>query len=254
MAGIVQHVAGESIDAYLKCRLFDPLGIRSVTWLCDCAGNNYGMSHLTINALDLGKVGMLIANQGCWNGTRILCKEWIDFMRFPSQAFTPFYGPLNWLGYDSLTIHWDQNLINYYAEAGVSEDYLTCLRATQGYVFNLDGYISFGTFTKRIRNQLDCYFGSIENASSFLSELGRLGVPFGNIDLGYPRSLAARGYLGQQLIVMPDDNLIAVRLSNRCGTSNGEVDSFLDLELLLQELAYEYSGLNFKQDFCDCPQ
>jgi CubicO group peptidase (beta-lactamase class C family) len=253
LAGIVKRASGENVDEFLKRRLFDPLGISSVTWLSDATGNCFGMSHLTINALDLAKVGMMIARQGCWNGKKILSQEWIEFMKSPNPRLNPFYGPLCWQGFDSLDICWDPTWIQHYEEAGISSAYIRCLKATQGYLFSLQGHINFGDFNQRLAEELHPYFGSsFQSVYRFLSQVEQCRLPFPIARWGYLRTISARGHSGQQLIILPDDDLVAVRLSNHSGMEYGNPDTFPDLESLLVELSWEFAHYYSLKDACGC--
>lgn len=239
LAGVVRQATGLSVHEYLKCRLFQPLGISSDTWLCDMAGNNYGMSHLTISAKDLAKVGILLANGGEWNGLRLLSAEWIDMMTQPSQAFNPFYGLLCWLSYDCLQVHWDQGLIDLYAREGVNPTYIRCLNALGGHVLAFQGRISYGNFVDSCALALKDTFGSSQAASDFFAEVENKGLPLGLFSLGTLNGFSARGYQGQQLVVLPKERIVGVRLARGCGMRDGQADAFIDMEWKLDAFAGE---------------
>lgn len=239
LAGVIEKATGMSVHAYLKKQLFEPLCINSDSWLCDNVGNNYGMSHLSINSVDLMKIGQLVANNGCWNGRRILSAEWIELMLQPSQLFTPFYGPLWWLGYYSISIHWDSDVLDQYDAAGIPCEYIQALQNTQGRVLVLEGHICYGNFLQQCVPQLAPYFGSQQAVYDFFAMVESKGLMLGKWDTGKVKSISARGYLGQQLIVFPEDKIVAVRLSNSTGTSNETNDNFSELENWLALLIYE---------------
>lgn len=238
LAGIVERATGMSVHCYLKRQLFDPLCITSDSWLCDNVGNNYGMSHLSINAVDLAKVGVLLANDGCWNGRRILAKEWIDYMKVPTQSFTPFYGSLWWLGYYSMNIHWDSELLDQYDAAGIPCEYILALQSLQGRVLVFEGHVCYGNFLQQCVPQLMPYFGSSEAVYNFFATIESKGLPIGRWKVGALKSISARGYLGQQLIIFPAEKVVAVRLSNSCGETT-QNDTFPELENWISLLIYE---------------
>lgn len=239
LSGIVERASGMRLHEYLRCRLFLPLGIASDTWLSDRAGNNYAMSHLTLNALDLAKVGMLLANGGCWNNKRLLAKEWIEAISQPSQSLNPFYGFLWWLDYCSLEIYWDDALIECYRKEGVCEQYLKCLKELNGQVFSLVGDVNYGNFYEKCAAQIAPTFGGDQEVYRFFMELELKGLPLGRWNEGRLRSFAARGYLGQKLVVMPEEKIVAVRLASTCGQWGCRVDSFYDFDSVLEELVRE---------------
>lgn len=76
--GVVEHVSGQPMDAYLGAHLFAPLGIRDWDWLHDPSGNPHGMSGLRMHPLELAKVGVMLAQGGRWGDQRVLSEAWIQ--------------------------------------------------------------------------------------------------------------------------------------------------------------------------------
>lgn len=76
---LVEIVTGETISKYLNKRLFNPLDIRYV-WNKDDNKNDYGPNGLSISSNSLCKVGMMMLNDGMWNGKKILDKTLIEQM------------------------------------------------------------------------------------------------------------------------------------------------------------------------------
>jgi CubicO group peptidase (beta-lactamase class C family) len=258
LAGIVEKVSGMTLQQFLKCRLFTPLGISSDTWLCDEAGHNYGMAHLTINAMDMAKIGMLISSRGCWGVNRLISEEWIDLLETPSQSLNPFYSFLWWLGYGYLEIYWDSQLLEYYAQEGLPSNYIWCLEALQGQVIPLEGYTSYGNFFEKCAGHLLPYFGSYDQIFSFFRQLEYKGLPLARWQSGKVKSIAARGYAGQQLIIFPEESLVGTRMSRIYTDFEGNVDTFRDLEMMLASMAFqmwyphEVCQNDSVQDECDC--
>lgn len=245
LAGIVQKISGMSLSEYLDKCLFKPLNIQSVNWLCDQSGNNFGMSHLSISAADLGKVGIMMAMRGCWGGEKILSEEWIDFMTKASQQFNPFYGQLCWLGYDSMNIFWDESMIKYYEMGGLSSRFICALNKLNGLILYLQCPVTYGTFHTQMAKLLAEPFGGESEVYAFFAEVESKGLPLGRWNAGNIIFYAMKGYQGQQLIVMPEYNLIGVRLSTSCGSNaTYNPDAFPDFELLLYALSLEYQTLD----------
>lgn len=239
LSGIVESASGMRLQEYLRCKLFQPLGIVSDSWPTDMAGHNYAMSHLTISAFDLSKVGLLIANEGCWNGKRLLAKEWIEAISQPSQSVNPFYGFLWWLDYCSMDVYWDKSLIDYYRKQGVTECYLKSLEQLNGQVFTFLGHVSYGNFNKKCAAQLAPTFGSEDQVYRFFIELESKGLPLARWNEGELKSFSARGYLGQKLTILPSEKIVAVRLARSCGQSGCGIDTFADFDEVLEELVNE---------------
>ena len=74
---IVQKLTGQPVLAYLKPRLFDPLGIEGADWEVDSNGINTGGWGLRVRTEDIAKFGQLYLQKGVWNGKRLLPEAWI---------------------------------------------------------------------------------------------------------------------------------------------------------------------------------
>jgi CubicO group peptidase (beta-lactamase class C family) len=77
LASIVQRNAGMSLTRYLRPRLFDPLGIGHVGWHTFPPGREQGFSGLHARTEDIAKLGLLYLQQGQWEGTQLIPKEWV---------------------------------------------------------------------------------------------------------------------------------------------------------------------------------
>ncbi|WP_327312322.1 serine hydrolase domain-containing protein [Streptomyces sp. NBC_01235] len=77
LAAIVQRVTGESLTAYLRPRLLDPLGIGEVAWLTDASGRELGFSGLHGTTDAIARLGQLYLDEGVWDGERLLSREWV---------------------------------------------------------------------------------------------------------------------------------------------------------------------------------
>ncbi len=246
LVGIIEKASGVGVQQYLKGNLFTPLGISSDSWLCDSAGNNYGTSYLSLNAFDLAKLGVLLANQGCWNGRQLLSREWVWALMMPSQAFNPFCSLLWWVEYDSLSVFWDLSLLELYARSNMPQKYLQALSGLNGFVFTLNGPVSYANFKQQCICLLTPCFDSAQDVETFFYYVEKGGLPLARWCDGAIRSMSAQGLLGQRLIVVPQANLVVVRLSSQGGNGIYQ-DTFADLDALVSQLIYE---LELSQ--CEC--
>ncbi len=78
LSAIVQKLTGQPVLAYLKPRLFDPLGIEGADWEVDPNGINTGGWGLRVRTEDIAKFGQLYLQKGVWNGKRLLPDAWIN--------------------------------------------------------------------------------------------------------------------------------------------------------------------------------
>jgi CubicO group peptidase (beta-lactamase class C family) len=77
LSAILTRTTGETLHGYLKPRLFEPLGIAGEHWDIGPDGLNPGGNGLTCRTADLLKLGILHAQNGIWNGRRLLSEDWI---------------------------------------------------------------------------------------------------------------------------------------------------------------------------------
>jgi len=223
LAALVSKVAGERVDLYLAKRLFHPLGITEFKWDLDRAGNPYGMSGLQIRPVDLAKVGAMLAAGGIWQGKRILSEGWIrESTVEASQPFNPNNGLLWWLigGRMEVGPMIDDADLAKLRKGGLDEALLTKLARLKGKVPEGDAHAgqlieeALGSGGAEVwRNQVVPRIGP--------PKVKRIGPPF---------AFAASGYLGQYLLVWPEENLVVVRMhrpreASQAGTSAGEGDA-----------------------------
>lgn len=73
----VEKAVGMTLQNYLYYRLMKPLDIPYPAWQSDLRGHSYGDGGLYLKTSDMVKLGLLYANDGVWNGQRILSSQWI---------------------------------------------------------------------------------------------------------------------------------------------------------------------------------
>lgn len=234
ISGIIQKITGRSLHEYLTIRLFAPLGIENVSWLSDCSGNDYAMAHMMITAPDLAKIGRLIGMQGSWCGKSIISNDWINYITSPGQCYDPFYGLSWWIDYYNIECYWDDALLNDYQNSGVGIEFVQRLRGLQGRIVNLDGRTTTPIGRNIFSQEVISILGGQECADCFYQQVRCLHLPFARWRTGCIKSIAARGYQGQQLIIFPEKRIVAVRQSK----GGNDDDTFNDFAALVEELAY----------------
>jgi CubicO group peptidase (beta-lactamase class C family) len=78
LAAIVQKLCGEKLIDYLTPRLFSPLGMHGMTWETCPLGRNIGGWGLSVTTETLASFGQFCLQQGQWNGTQLLPREWLE--------------------------------------------------------------------------------------------------------------------------------------------------------------------------------
>lgn len=235
LSGIVEKASEQSLSEYTRLNLFEPLEIENVSWQCDRAHHDYAMAHLTITAPDLAKIGDMVAQKGFWRGQQIVNPQWIALITNQGHPDNPFSGCLWWLDYHSVQVYWDEPLLKQYEAAGISPEYIQRLRGLQGQLIEIWDRVTFPTgdilFSKELINQL----GGPDSAWDFYSQVNARQLPQARWSVSGLRSYSATGYEGQQLIVYPSKQVIAVRQKRH----KGEIcDSFPDFGSLVERLIY----------------
>ncbi|AET89194.1 Beta-lactamase [Burkholderia sp. YI23] len=93
----VSVAANEREDRFAQMRLFEPLGMSHYRWTgVDETGAVAGGWGLRLRAVDMAKIGMLMLDNGRWQGKQIVPQAWIKQMTTPSPAAAD-YGYYCWI-------------------------------------------------------------------------------------------------------------------------------------------------------------
>lgn len=84
------------VGDYLRTRLFDPLGMKSMIPEYDAAGTLIGGSLIHGTARDWAKFGEFLRNEGAIKGAQLVPSGWVEFMTQPNPR-NPAYGAQLWL-------------------------------------------------------------------------------------------------------------------------------------------------------------
>jgi CubicO group peptidase (beta-lactamase class C family) len=98
---VLRAAAGMPVSEYLSTRLWNPLGAEAeATWSVDRSGQEATYCCLTATLRDYTRLGLMLANDGAWNGKQIVPRDWVieattatpeGAHLMPGKA-TPFFG------------------------------------------------------------------------------------------------------------------------------------------------------------------
>lgn len=89
---------GEAALAYPRTALFAPLGMESAVLETDAAGTFVGSSYMYATARDWARLGLLLAQDGIWNGSRLLPEGFVGLMQASSPHSNGRYSQMQtWL-------------------------------------------------------------------------------------------------------------------------------------------------------------
>lgn len=92
---------GPDFEAFMRARLFEPLGMTSPVPKFDGAGTFIGSSFCFCTARDFARFGLLYLRDGVWEDRRLLPEGWVDHARTRTPAThddAEPYGAQWWLG------------------------------------------------------------------------------------------------------------------------------------------------------------
>jgi CubicO group peptidase (beta-lactamase class C family) len=78
LSAIVQEATGTRTIYFATDHLFDPLGIKRVSWPSDPQGIAFGAGGLWLTPRELARFGQLYLQGGVWGGEQIVPAEWVE--------------------------------------------------------------------------------------------------------------------------------------------------------------------------------
>lgn len=236
LPGIIARLAGQPVDAYLEARLFRPLGITRYDWMKDEAGTPLGMAGLSLSARDLAAIGQLMLDGGvAKDGTRLMSEHAISLMTVES-AQSADVGLLWWRlpEWERYTLRNDAQ--RTLRERGVSDRLLHALLAAEGSTF-----ASKSALMAHLSQQLGDDWQPL-----YATEVTGRGLKIADLfqsQRGPVSAYAANGYLGQHLVVVPEQRIVAVRLIQRRESHAFPVDDYATFPAEIIRLAKSMPAL-----------
>jgi CubicO group peptidase (beta-lactamase class C family) len=214
LAGLIERAAGKKLDQLVADEIFAPLGITDWEWLHDKAGNPHAMAGLRLPPRDLAKLGQLMLDGGRWRGKTILSAAFVEQATRPS-AKNPRYGLLWWLlGDVSTTI--DASVVAAWRKGGVEEPFIEKTRPLWNKTWpSADAFFA----------DAGKVFGGERGLEEWYDHTWRRGLPDGKI-LGLRTvGFYGDGWLGQFVVVLPKERIVAVRMRRGTGGPDDDKDA-----------------------------
>jgi CubicO group peptidase (beta-lactamase class C family) len=92
-ASIAAGARGAEFEAFMRGRLFEPLGMKSAIPKFDDAGTFIGSSFCFATPRDFARFGLLYLRDGIWEGKRLLPEGWVNYARTPTWQQPTEQGP-----------------------------------------------------------------------------------------------------------------------------------------------------------------
>lgn len=207
LGDVIKAITGEEWHNYTQNALFSPLGIKRDCWKM----NNEGKYRLCLSAPDLAKIGLLLAHNGEHNAKQLLSRHWLGILKTPTTHLDPFFSMQWYLEYFDFSTYWDSSLLKCYRNNGVSSSVINDLTALNGRVVHFGGLAIRGKLVHAWGPDIFCALGGQSGLMSLISETHCKHLPLGYFNGGGVKSFVGWGTGGQQLIIIPGKDIVAVR-------------------------------------------
>lgn len=205
VSGIVGKASGMRTDRYVNQVIFRPLGITHWWWQKDHAGQPQGMAGLHLEPRDLAKIGELVRLEGEYDGKRVVSAKWIRRATAEPAKVQPTsrrLGLLWWLvpAWTRITI--TKHVLDGWQKAGVDAAFIDRARPLLGKTFH-----STHAFLDALREAYED-----PHLERFRKTIWQHDLPDAKFDLGPTVGSYSEGTLGQFVVILPRDGLVAVRM------------------------------------------
>lgn len=99
---ILSAATDQSTLAFAQDHLFEPLGFSNLFWEQLAEGNYNGGAGLDLRPRDMAKLGVLLLNEGVWDGEQVINSSWIRQAAQPTRQTAGTYGPIQNINYGYL--------------------------------------------------------------------------------------------------------------------------------------------------------
>jgi CubicO group peptidase (beta-lactamase class C family) len=198
LSGVVSAASGKPLDAYVAEKLLEPLGITDWQWKKDKAGHPLAHYGLALHARDAAKIGLFVLHEGEWKGRRLLPTAIAREVSAPAARANVWVNYLFWLDYDGRGFLQDSSRVAALAGRGHFDQSL--LDPLRGRTFSMPEawFLEAGALLPPTDRE------------HLASGLHHETYPV-TFTPGHVRGIRANGWLGQHLVVVPEERVVAVR-------------------------------------------
>ncbi len=200
LAGVIHRASGKPMDAYLRERLFAPLGIEAGEWHRDSAGNPHAMAGLPLTAPDAARLGVFLLDDGrLGDGTRLLPEGFVADLFAPSAGWEGA-GLLWWRrpAWERAAVRGD--VVAHLSAKGVPADLVARLEPLAGKPFD-----SMAVLQETLGQELGA------RLRPEMAARGLESADLFEVERGPVVAYQANGYLGQFIVLVPEQRVVAVR-------------------------------------------
>lgn len=221
---IASQVWGKSFEHLMDRRIFLPMGIERRAWRTDPNGNVYAMANLELSAVDLAKIGWMMAQAGAYQNRRILSAGVVKRLLQPTRG-VPHFGRTWWMAYPNARKEITPEGVTALERKDFDPDIIESLRDIQGERIPVPEFDRF----------LETNLGNDVHAYRDFKRQRRVKVE--RVLLGAPEGFVAKGALGQTMVVLPKRRLVVVRLRKPRPGLKKRADALEDIVSMSNRLA-----------------
>jgi len=200
LAGIIEETSELKLDEFLDKYLFAPMDIKDYYWRTDPSGNPYAMAGLEILPADFAKIGLLMLKNGKWNGRQLVSEQGVQIMLESSER-NKMYGLQWWLAFEDEDYVIDSEFIA--SISGKTDDKtLRLVEKLNGNYANMNEVVgkAKSIFSMEELQAIGKLFGGLSKNNWKITPNGKMVT------------YSAIGYLGQYLIIVPEKDIVLVRM------------------------------------------
>ena len=116
---IIENQSNLSLEEFANQYLFKPLNIKRVKWDIMPDGHASGGGAFFLRPRDMSKIGLLMLNEGMWNGNQIVPKDWVERC---SESEIKLPGPFDGYGYLWWKQMFQNNVDAYFSSGNGGQD------------------------------------------------------------------------------------------------------------------------------------
>ena len=230
LGGIIEKASGKRMDVYFEESFYKPMSIKQYDWIRDEDGNPTAYGAFIIEPMGFAKIGLLMLNDGQFEGKQILSRTFVEEAIKPSQSLFTACGLLWWRYPKSSTSVIDTDKFTQMRKDGVSEEFLRKIQPLENIVFD-----SNEAYFAAIEKTLGKDWGRQVQKALQAVGYGLRKRKFSDEVIGY----YASGFRGNYLLVMPKAKLVALRVVRNDSDYNWDTDGFNDFLQLAAGLTGE---------------
>jgi CubicO group peptidase (beta-lactamase class C family) len=219
LGGIIEKASGKRMDAYFEEAFYQPLDIKNFDWIRDEDGNPAAYGAFVLEPMDFANFGLLMLDEGQFQGKRILSRSFIEEAVKPSHSLFSASGLLLWRYPKSSTSVIDSEKFAQMRKDGINEEFLKKIQPLENVVFD-----SNETYFAALEKTLGKDWSKQVNESLSKVNYGLRKRNFSEETIGF----YASGFRGNYLLVMPKKKLVALRVVRNSKQYNWETDGFND--------------------------